>query len=92
MPRVKPRKADYSSAPSPRNQSRKWGNGPLSVDSRPKRYERKGHLVQEGKPKGRLKELLETPLRADAESELEALAKARADSDDFLRAMTEGGE
>lgn len=77
MPRVKPRKtANYSSAPR------------VPV----KRYERKGHLVQEGKPKGKLKALLETPLEADSEPELEALAKERAASDAFLRAMTEGEE
>lgn len=92
MTRMKPRKADYSSAP--RMQPRKWGTGMggVNIDARPSRSERKGHLVQEGKPKGKLKELLDTPRRVDIEPELDALAKERADSDAFLRAMTEGEE
>lgn len=79
MPRVKPRKADYSSAPK----------APV------RRFERKGHLVQEGKPKGRLKALLATPARArdeEVEKALDNLQGARAESDAFLRAMTKGEE
>lgn len=69
--------------------------GGVNIDARQPRSERKGHLVQEGKPKGKLKALLATPARArdeDVEKELDALEEARREKAAFLRAMTEGEE
>ena len=76
MSRTKPRSVDYSPKPGPKA----------------RRPERPGELVKEGKPKGKLKALLDTPRaprEEEQEAELDRLAATREGSA-YLTAILEG--